>query len=91
MTERAADPTPEALEFYCREVLPWLMRYATTPSAYQDRNGAQLLDAFARAAVEKERERAVAILVSWLPALTATGQGHSLSVIIDEVRSGGRP
>jgi hypothetical protein len=55
--ERAADPTPEALEFYRREVLPWMSRYATTPSAYHDANGARLLDAFAQAAVAKERER----------------------------------
>jgi polyhydroxyalkanoate synthesis regulator phasin len=36
---------------------------------------------------EKMQEDVMRILTEWLPALTATGQGHSLSAIIDEVRA----
>lgn len=55
--EPTTAPTPEALAFYHRELLPWLMRYSTTPSVQHDAEGAMLVSAFAQAAVERERER----------------------------------
>jgi hypothetical protein len=54
------------MAFWREEILPWLMRYSTTPSSQWDAEGMLLLDAFALSraqdAVEREWKRCAAII-----------------------------
>ena len=79
-------PTPEAIYFYHREVMPWLVRYSTTPSFQHDAEGIALLAAFAKAAVEKERE-ATAPIIEWArEAVTAMKARAGWSIAHDQLR-----
>jgi hypothetical protein len=78
-TTAPTESSAEALEYYRLEILPWLRRYATTPSAYQDANGARLLDRFAATRVREERERCAAIVPAGRYAMrSAAEKPHDL-------------